>query len=262
MRKAREKPLNVAKAPSRAKSVEQESVPQLTPKARTKSVEPESVPQFKPKAKAKSRAKSEDKEEVPVPATSRIRSRAKSIEPESIPQVKKKPRAKSRAKSEDKEEVPVPTSSRRRSRAKSVGQYPIIPQVVVPQPPTRGRRRNRGVPIAPIVTFDEKADYIAPLGGPEGGPMQRKSTSVPRPKRNRIARKASNPLTQQQIVEEIQKASKMTPGERALTPQTPLVTARGKAKAKGRKKKNGGLEPIMEFNEMADDPYVMRPPIQ
>jgi hypothetical protein len=54
----------------------------------------------------------------------------------------------------------------------------------------------------------------------------------------------------------------MTPGERALTPQTPLVTARGKAKAKGRKKKNGGLEPIMEFNEMADDPYVMRPPIQ
>jgi hypothetical protein len=111
------------------------------------------------------------------------------------------------------------------------------------------------------VSFDEKADYIAPLGGPEGGPMQRKSTSVPGPRRNR-AKKNLNPLTQQQIIEEIQKASKMTPGERALTPQAPLVTARGKAKAKGRKKKNGGLEPIMEFNDVGDDPYVIRNPVK
>ena len=49
----------------------------------------------------------------------------------------------------------------------------------------------------------------------------------------------------------------MFPGQAALAPPIPLVRARGKGKAKA-KRKNDGLATIMEYNDVGDDPYVMR----
>jgi hypothetical protein len=45
--------------------------------------------------------------------------------------------------------------------------------------------------------------------------------------------------------------SKLAPAQRATKRKPQLIVARG-----------GSLAPVLEFNEMADDPYVMRPPIQ
>ena len=47
-------------------------------------------------------------------------------------------------------------------------------------------------------------------------------------------------------ISEISEMSKMSPAQRALQEKTKLV--RG----------GGGMAPVLEFNETADDPYVMR----
>ena len=86
------------------------------PKSRAKSKEPETVvPQHNPPARSQSRAKAEDKEEIPVP---RAKSRPKPKKDETgVPQVQPPARAKSRAKSVEKEAIPL-TKSRSTSKAK------------------------------------------------------------------------------------------------------------------------------------------------
>ena len=51
--------------------------------------------------------------------------------------------------------------------------------------------------------------------------------------------------------------TKIFPGQAVLAPPIPLLRARGKGKAKA-KRKNDGLATIMEYNDVGDDPYVMR----
>jgi len=63
------------------------------------------------------------------------------------------------------------------------------------------------------------------------------------------------------VLKQIAEMSKLGPGQQALAPPVPLVRPRGKGKAKA-KRNNGGLATIMEYNDIGDDPYVMRPKVQ
>ena len=54
-------------------------------------------------------------------------------------------------------------------------------------------------------------------------------------------------------------ASNLPPGQQALLPPKRLKTTVARPK-KGRKK-GGGLEPILEHNDVQDDPYYMKPPL-
>ena len=61
-------------------------------------------------------------------------------------------------------------------------------------------------------------------------------------------------------MEEIIESSKLPPAEQALLPKKRLNTKVARPK-KGQKKKNGGLEPILEHNDVQDKPYYMKPPL-
>ena len=61
-------------------------------------------------------------------------------------------------------------------------------------------------------------------------------------------------------IEEIIEASNLPPREQALLPAHRL-TAKVARPKKGRKKKGGGLEPILEHHDIKDDPYYMKPPL-
>jgi hypothetical protein len=51
----------------------------------------------------------------------------------------------------------------------------------------------------------------------------------------------------------------MTPAQQALQTKPQLVVTRAtKARTKGGAKTIKGLDPVLEFNEAADDPYLMR----
>ena len=53
--------------------------------------------------------------------------------------------------------------------------------------------------------------------------------------------------------------SKMTPAQQAMQTKPQLVVSRAvKARTKGGAKTIKGLDPVLEFNEAADDPYLMR----
>ena len=54
------------------------------------------------------------------------------------------------------------------------------------------------------------------------------------------------------------------PGQQALRKQPPLVSYGPgvRQSQRGGGKTISGLAPVLEFNETADDPYAMRPPIQ
>ena len=61
-------------------------------------------------------------------------------------------------------------------------------------------------------------------------------------------------------IEEIIEASKLPPGQQVLLPKNRLNTKAARPK-KGRQKKGGGLEPILEHHDIKDDPYYMKPPL-
>ena len=61
-------------------------------------------------------------------------------------------------------------------------------------------------------------------------------------------------------IEYIIEASKLPPAEQALLPKKHLTTKVARPK-KGQKNKNGGIEPILEHNDIKDDPYYMKPPL-
>ena len=53
--------------------------------------------------------------------------------------------------------------------------------------------------------------------------------------------------------------SNMTPAQQAMQTKPQLVVSRAtKARTKGGAKTIKGLDPVLEFNEAADDPYLMR----
>ena len=64
----------------------------------------------------------------------------------------------------------------------------------------------------------------------------------------------------QNTIEEIIESSKLPPAEQALLPPTRLTTKVARPK-KGRKKKGGGLGPILEHHDIQNDPYYMKPPL-
>ena len=64
----------------------------------------------------------------------------------------------------------------------------------------------------------------------------------------------------QNTIAEIIEASKLPPAEQALLPPKRLTTKVTRPK-KDRKDKGGGLEPILEHNDVQDDPYYMKPPL-
>ena len=80
-----------------------------------------------------------------------------------------------------------------------------------------------------------------------------KAKAKPKPK----AKKGGSVMNR---IEEIIEASNLPPGEQALLPPRRLTTKVARPK-KGRKKKGGGLEPILEHHDIKDDPYYMKPPL-
>jgi hypothetical protein len=68
-----------------------------------------------------------------------------------------------------------------------------------------------------------------------------------------------NGPTEADNIKGISAFSKMTPAQQAMQTKPQLVVPRAtKARAKGGAKKIKGLDPVLEFNEAADDPYLMR----
>jgi len=128
--------------------------------------------------------------------------------------------------------------------------------------PRRGRSTEPKplAPLAPIVNFADMMDEKPPQGGPIGGPMS--EGSVPPFPRNKKPRTTRNKkVKEDDVLKQIADMSKLGPGQQALAPPVPLVRPRGKGKAKA-KRNNGGLATIMEYNDIGDDPYVMRPKVQ
>ena len=62
----------------------------------------------------------------------------------------------------------------------------------------------------------------------------------------------------QNTIEEIIESSKLPPAEQSLLPPQRLTTKVARPK-KVRKKKGGGLEPILEHNDVQGDPYYIKP---
>ena len=68
-----------------------------------------------------------------------------------------------------------------------------------------------------------------------------------------------NGPTEADNIKGISAFSKMTPEQQAMQTKPQLVVSRAaKARTKGGAKTIKGLDPVLEFNEAADDPYLMR----
>jgi hypothetical protein len=267
------------KSKPRAPKQEKEEVPVPAQRrqSRAKSVEPTSViPQVK---REPSRPARDEEEQIPVPPNKKS-SKAKKKKEDTVPQVvpqATRGRSRTRAsKKEETEEVPVP-ASRSRTRAKS--EEPSVPMfrpgrsasrakpyvepeelIAVPEPrnPPRARqpsRREESVPqyVVPLTNFDKKADEKAPKGGPEGGPF---GVSIPRKGRSTSQARKKSRKEVDDTLNGILDYAGLDPSQKALMRPPKLVRVRGQGKAKA-KRLSGGLAPILEFNEMADDPYVM-----
>ena len=74
------------------------------------------------------------------------------------------------------------------------------------------------------------------------------------------AKKSKKGGSVQNTIEEIIESSKLPPAEQSLLPPKRLTTKVARPK-KGKNKKGGGLEPILEHNDVQDDPYYMKPPL-
>ena len=122
----------------------------------------------------------------------------------------------------------------------------MVPWVPTPEPykkpkQTRGRNTD-SKPLAPIVDFG-----VADEKGPVEDKIRNASASVKSKRRKK----------EEDDMQQIAARTKMFPGQAALAPPIPLVRARGKGKAKA-KRRNDGLATVVEYNDVGDDPYVMR----
>jgi hypothetical protein len=144
---------------------------------------------------------------------------------------------------EEMETIEVPKDrSASRARSAEPASVPWIPTQESKPKRTRGRNKDPK-PIAPIVDFGTKADEK----GPVEDKIRHASASV----------KSNRRKKEEDDMQQIAARTKMFPGQAALAPPIPLVRARGKGKAKA-KRKSDGLATIMEYNDVGDDPYVMR----
>ena len=85
---------------------------------------------------------------------------------------------------------------------------------------------------------------------------EKRSASVPA--RNKTRKKGQDHAEKAaDIIRQIAETAKLGPGHQALVRPMPLVSIRGRGKAKA-KRKNDGLATIMEYNDVGDDPYVVR----
>ena len=124
----------------------------------------------------------------------------------------------------------------------------LLKQIASQSAEPRGRsRKPRETLIAPIVNF---TTYEG-----DGQP----NTDAPPPKSNG-ARKKQVAMSDD-VVQQIAARANVGPRQEALAHPIPQNKARAKGQAKGKRSK-GGLATIMEYNDVADDPYVMRPKVQ
>ncbi|MFM7984174.1 MAG: hypothetical protein ACKPKO_33110, partial [Candidatus Fonsibacter sp.] len=96
-------------------------------------------------------------------------------------------------------------------------------------------------------------------GGPQGGAFGvaiPKARAKPRSKAKDEKPEASVKNTIDKIIE----SSKLPPGQQALLPKRHLTTKAARPK-KGRKKKGEGIDPILEHNDIHNDPYYIKPPL-
>ena len=95
--------------------------------------------------------------------------------------------------------------------------------------------------------MDQKRDYLDELSAARTeereNPAYHSVPTMPRQRRTTGKQKGKGGAVG---ISEISEISKMPPAQRALRAKPKLVTG------------GGGLAPVLEFNETADDPYVMR----
>lgn len=138
----------------------------------------------------------------------------------------------------------------------------------------RGRAQQRAssegatpsVPITlPLQGSEQPPEEVPPQGGPRGGPFLVKSgrnaKAAKRVKSEEISTGVPNKRTTRDMAEFLNAYGNLDPGFQALTRRLPLVSASGRPKKRPGKKKNGGLEAILEHHDIKDDPYYMKPPL-
>jgi hypothetical protein len=185
------------------------------------------------------------------------------------------PRAKSKSKARQpaapSPEVP-PTvlypqnpRAKSKSKARSTSTASVATVAYSPQPKAKARSRSRSTSTSILLPLAHDGPDIpedsGPVGGPQGGPFL--DEKPPPKKAAKKKSKRDNDPTEGDVMKKVEEYAKQTPGQRAVSADKPdpkpkriRRVAVGKGSAKPRR--NGGLETIMEYNDVGDDPYVMR----
>jgi hypothetical protein len=152
-------------------------------------------------------------------------------------QRERRARARAEAKAQPKAKMQPKAKAKAKARAKAKAK-------------AKAKRAPRRIQEAQIVNA-APSSFVEPPPSVEPPPP-------PTPVKKRITKKGGSISNR---IEEIIEASKLPPAEQALLPKKHLTTKVARPK-KGQKKKNGGIEPILEHNDVQDDPYYMKPPLQ
>jgi hypothetical protein len=153
-----------------------------------------------------------------------------------------------------------------KSKARSTSTASVATVAYSPQPKARSRSRSTSTSILLPLAYDgpDIPEDSGPVGGPQGGPFLDEKPPPKKATKSREKSKRDNDPTENDVMKKIEEYAKQTPGQRAVSADKPdpkpkrtrkVGDKKGAAKPKRR---NGGLETIMEYNDVGDDPYVMR----
>jgi hypothetical protein len=181
---------------------------------------------------------------APDPAAERARKRKEARErAKAAAQANPKAKAKAKPRAKPKARMVINNATKRAPRKKT-------PVQIVNAPPSAYVEPDEEDIGAHHATADSSTDPL-PLAAKRARQKQDKGKG---------AKKSKKGGSVQNTIEEIIESSKLPPAEQALLPKRKLNTKVARPK-KGRKKKGGGLEPILEHNDVQDDPYYMKPPL-
>jgi hypothetical protein len=202
----------------------------------------------------------------------RSRSHKKNDIPPTVLYPTRPTRGRSRQPKASSQEVP-PTvlypqnpRAKSKSKARSTSTASVATVAYSPQPKAKARSRSRSTSTSILLPLAHDGPDIpedsGPVGGPQGGPFL--DEKPPPKKAAKKKSKRDNDPTEGDVMKKVEEYAKQTPGQRAVSADKPdpkpkrtrkVGDKKGAAKPKRR---NGGLETIMEYNDVGDDPYVMR----
>ena len=170
----------------------------------------------------------------------------------------------------------APAAPKRKPAPKSKAILPIQPARMAFAPiaakinkATRRRGDSEPPPVITLPVANQQPKEVPPQGGPQGGPFPAepapKTAKKRRTKRAQSANEINiiepNKATIRKELEHLRDYINADPYERVGMRPPSLVTASGRPKKRPGKKKNGGLEAILEHHDIKNDPYYMKPPL-